>query len=146
MGAGHLDLNLADAMYGYLQCALGRPHDGMRRMLDSVATVRAHHTDDNYVIALSYQLIYNCLYELDEGETAISYLLRGYEMDERSDTTQFALAIDAEGIAEVHVCRATNRRMCPMGRKKRRRIRPVCRRVKCRRPALRWFARCMCVR
>jgi len=99
VGAGHLDLNLADAFYGYVQCALGRPHDGMRRMLDSVAAVRAHHTDDNYVIPLSYQIIYNCLYELNEGETAISYLLRGYEMAERSDTTQFALALDAEGIA-----------------------------------------------
>ena len=99
VGAGHLDLNLADAMYGFLQCALGRPHEGMRRMLDAVATVRAHHTDDNYVIGLSYSLIYNCLYALDEGETAISYLLRGYEQDERSDTTQFALALDAEGIA-----------------------------------------------
>ena len=49
--AGNLDLNLAEAMYGFVQCALGRPHDGMRRMLDAVATVRAHHTDDNYVIA-----------------------------------------------------------------------------------------------
>ena len=99
VGAGHLDLNLADAVYGSIQCALGRPHDGMRRMLDSVATVRAHHTDDNYVIALSYQLIYNCLYELDEGETAISYLLQRHELDERSDTTQFALAMGAEDIA-----------------------------------------------
>ena len=53
VGAGNLDLNLAEAVYGYVQCALGRPHDGMRRMLDSVATVRAHHTDDNYVIGLS---------------------------------------------------------------------------------------------
>jgi len=99
VGAGHLDLNLAEAMYGFVQCALGRPHDGMRRMLDSVATVRAHHTDDNYVIGLSYSLIYNCLYTLDEGEAAISYLLLRHELDERSDTTQFALAIDADDIA-----------------------------------------------
>ena len=99
VGAGHLDLNLAEAVYGYVECALGRPHDGMRRMLDSVATVRAHHTDDNYVIGLSYSLIYNCLYTLDEGEAAISYLLLRHELDERSDTTQFALAIDADDIA-----------------------------------------------
>ena len=99
VGAGHLDLNLAEAMYGFVQCALGRPHEGMRRMLDSVATVRAHHAEDNYLIALSYGLIYNCLYILDEGETAISYLLLRYEMDERSDTTQFGLAMDAEANA-----------------------------------------------
>ena len=98
VGAGHIDLNLADAVYGLVQCVLGSPHDGMRRMLDAVATVRAHHTDDNYVIAMSYGMIYNCLYVLDDGETAISYLLLKHELDERSDTTQFALAIDADDI------------------------------------------------
>ena len=145
MGAGHLDLNLADAVYGSIQCALGSPHDGMRRMLDSVATVRGHHTDDSYVIALSYGLIYNCLYVLDEGEAAVSYLLLMHELDERRDTTQFALAIDADAIARF-MCAVQRTDECVRWAERRRRIRPVCRRVKCRRPKLRWFARCTCVR
>ena len=99
MEVGSLDLNEADAMYGYLLCGLGRPHEGMRRMLDAVAVLRAHHTDDNYMLALIQGLIYNCLYNLGEGDLAVSYLIHSYELDERRDTTQFALAIGANAVA-----------------------------------------------
>ena len=68
-------------------------------MLDAVAVLRAHHTDDNYMLALIQGLIYNCLFILGEGDVAVSYLIHSYELDERRDTTQFALAIGANAVA-----------------------------------------------
>ena len=99
MEIGNHDLNLAEAMNGFVQCGLGRPTEGMRQMLDAVAVLRAHHTDDNYMLALIQGLIYNCLYILGEGDVAVSYLIHSYELDERRDTTQFALAIGANAVA-----------------------------------------------
>ena len=146
VGAGHLDLNLADAMYGFLQCELGRPHEGMRRMLDSVATVRAHHTDDNYVIGLSYRSSTTVFTNWMRARRPSRISCANIELDERSDTTQFALAIDAEDIARFMCAVQRADEVCPMVRKRQPRIHPVCRRVRCRRPSLRRFARRTCVR
>jgi serine/threonine protein kinase len=111
MEVGSLDLNLADAMYGYILCDLGRPQEAVRRMLDAMAVVRAHHTDDNYLIAMIQGLIYNCLYTLDEGDVAVSYLIHKYELDARRDTTQFVLAMGASDVASF-MCAVQRTEQC----------------------------------
>ena len=54
IGPGNLDVILAEGVYGLVQCEIGKPHDGLRRTFrTAVATVRAHHTEDNVDLLIS---------------------------------------------------------------------------------------------
>jgi tetratricopeptide (TPR) repeat protein len=101
----------AEGFYGYTLCRDGTQHEGMRRLWETLAVARAHHTDDSTAIEVAYTQIADCLRTMGDLEAAVAYYILAYDLVQQRNTTSHQLSRNASYIADM-MCDAQRTAEC----------------------------------